>query len=711
MPSESSPDVKFEIGHVLFIDIVGYSKLLINEQSEQVQTLREIVRGAEQFRLADAEGKLVRLPTGDGGALVFQTTPEAPVSCALEISKELKKHPELRVRMGIHSGPVNAVTDLNEQSNIAGAGINIAQRVMDCGDAGHILLSKHVAEDLEHYPRWQPYLHDLGEWEVKHGVRVSVVNLYGNDAGNAALPTRLAAQKRSSATAKQSAGFRTLLVAAIILIGLGVPTIIFTPAIKSLRSPISGDKAAQSSIPGKSIAVLPFVNLSADKNDEYLSDGMTEELLNVLTKVKGLRVPGRSASFAFKGKTEDGIFRKVGDQLHVNAVLEGSVRKAGDKLRVTAQLINVADGFHLWSETYDGDMKDILAMQSDVAQRVVKALQVQLGVDESRALTKRPTENAEAYRLYLLGRYHFAKFTRAGWTNAIQYFEQALQVDPNYTLAYCGLADTYGWAGGQTLPGNEAWAKEMELAQKALALDPNLAEAHLSMATALFSVLNPRASEKELDRAVELDPNQVLIYDQYGWTFSEMGRFDEAIAAEKKGLELDPLNIFLNSDLGFFYNWARRYDDGITQLRKTLELDANNPLAHHALGWSLHWKGKTVDALAEFQKAAALDDLPWYKGSLGYAYAASGDRAKAEQILRDLDELAKKQYVSPAARASVYLGLGEKAKALDWIEKAYEDRDPLLWWNADRLYDSVRNEPRFQALMQEVDRMKAGAKP
>jgi adenylate cyclase len=511
MTPGTSSEVKLEIGQVLFLDIVGYSQLLITQQSEQIETLRRIVRGTAQFRAAEAEGKLLRLPTGDGGALVFRTTPEAPVLCALEIGKELKNHPELRVRMGIHSGPVNAITDLNEQANIAGAGINIAQRVMDCGDPGHILLSKHVAEDLEHYPRWQPCLHDLGECEVKHGVRVSVVNLYTDDAGNAALPTCLAAQKRSPAKGRQSPNFRTLLVAAIILIGLGAPAIIFTPAIvKSLRSPISGDKAAQSSIPEKSIAVLPFVNLSADKNDEYLSDGMTEELLNVLTKVKGLRVPGRSASFAFKGKTEDGIFRKVGEQLHVNAVLEGSVRKAGDKLRITAQLINAADGFHIWSETYDGDMKDILAMQSDVAQRGVQALQVQLGVDEARALTKKPTENAEAYRLYLLGRYHFAKFTRAGWINAIKYFEQALQVDPNYTLALCGLADTYGWAGGQILPGKEAWAKEMELAQKALALDPNLAEAHLAMGTALFSVLNPHASEKGLDRAVELNPNLAM---------------------------------------------------------------------------------------------------------------------------------------------------------------------------------------------------------
>ena len=195
MPPEHSPDVKFEIGHVLFIDIVGYSKLLINEQSEHIQKLKEIVRGTEQFRLAEAEGKLLRLPTGDGGALVFRTTPEAPVLCAMEISKALKSHPELRVRMGIHSGPVNEITDLNEQANIAGAGINIAQRIMACGDAGHVLLSRHVAEDLEQYPRWRTYLHELGECEVKHGARVGLVNFYGDEVGNPQLPKKIPSAK------------------------------------------------------------------------------------------------------------------------------------------------------------------------------------------------------------------------------------------------------------------------------------------------------------------------------------------------------------------------------------------------------------------------------------------------------------------------------------------------------------------------------------
>src|SRR5438477_4347809 len=358
------PDVALEIGHVLFIDIVGYSKLLIHEQLEHLEKLREIARATETFRAAQREGKLMRLPTGDGGALVFRTSPEEPAKCAVEIVRELKKHPELQVRMGIHSGPVKGVTDLSEQGNIAGAGINIAQRVMDCGDAGHILVSKRVADDLEQYSQWRSLLHEIGECEVKHGLRISLLNLYGDEAGNPELPEKFRQAKAKRQTAPGSA-------------------------------------------PAKSVAVLPFVNMSADKNDEYLSDGMTEELINALARVPGLRVPGRSSSFAFKGKNEDDIFRKVGEQLHVNAVLEGSVRKAGDKLRITAQLINVADGYHLWSEDYDGDVRDIFTFQSNVAQRVVEALQIKLGVEAARALAKKPTENPEAHRLYLLGRYEF----------------------------------------------------------------------------------------------------------------------------------------------------------------------------------------------------------------------------------------------------------------------------------------------------------------
>jgi len=660
MAADATKEIQFEIGHVLFIDIVGYSKLLINEQSEQIQTLRKIVRGAEQFRLAEAEGKLVRLPTGDGAALVFRTNVEAPALCALEISKELKNHSGLHVRMGIHSGPVNEVVDLNEQANIAGAGINIAQRVMDCGDAGHILVSKRVADDLEHYSQWRSLLHELGECEVRHGLRISLLNLYGDEAGNPELPEKFRQAKAET---------------------------------------------APGAAPAKSVAVLPFVNMSADKNDEYLSDGMTEELINALAKVPGLRVPGRTSCFAFKGKNEDDIFRKVGEQLHVNAVLEGSVRKAGDKLRITAQLINVADGYHLWSEDYDGDVRDIFTFQSNVAQRVVEALQIKLGVEAARALAKKPTENPEAHRLYLLGRYEFGKYSEAGWTSSIRYYEQALKLDPNYALAYCGLADTYAYMGGVVMPSKEAVAKEKEFAQKALELDPELPEAHLSLACALAGAFDWRNAQVEFDRAIELNPNLAWAYEIYAWFLGGLGRLDEAIAKDKKAIELDPLNSFFQAAMAYFLYHARRYDDAIVQARETLKLDPASTLAHHLLGCCLLWKGDTAGAIAEFQRSKIMVAGAWYQGLLGYAYAISGDRPKAEQILRELEQMAKRQYVSTTAFADIHLGLGEKEKAFDWLDKSYQDQESACWYlKVDPIYDSVRNEPRFQALIQKIFR-------
>jgi len=683
VPSENSEQRK--LAAIMFTDMVGYSALSQRNEALALELLEEH-RCVLRPLFPKYQGTEIKT-TGDGFLVEFASALDA-VRCAVEIQKALAErsqaHPaerQVRIRIGIHLGDI-----VRKEGDVYGDGVNIAARIEPLAEPGGICISNSVHDQIENKVEYA--LVRLSKPELKNiqaSVQVYRLTLDGMRSPAPAHPNRR----------------RQAIALGVLLVVLAASLFLFLKF--GVRTKSSAAMTATSGTGQKSIAVLPFLNMSADKADEYLSDGMTEELLNVLTKVKSLRVPGRSSSFAFKGKNEEDIFRKVGEQLHVNAVLEGSVRKAGDKLRITAQLINVADGYHLWSETYDADMKDILAVQSDVAKRVVQALQVQLGVDEARALAKKPTENPEAHRLYLLGRYHFAKFTRAGWTNAIRYYEQALQVDPGFALAYCGLADTYGWAGGQIMAGKEAWAKEMELAQKALALDPSLAEAHLAMGTALFSVLGPHDSEKELDRAVELNPNLALAYDQYGWTFAEMGRFDDAIAAEKKALELDPLNTFLNTDLAFFLYWARRYENAITQIRKTLELDANNGFAHSVLGWCLIWKGSKAEARAEFQTATMLDDLPWYVGSLGYACAVSGDRAKAEQVLRDLEKLAKQRYVSPANRASVYLGLGENEKALDWLEKAYEDRDPIFWWiNGDQLYDSVRHAPRFQALMQKI---------
>src|SRR5712664_1422910 len=456
-------------------------------------------------------------------------------------------------------------------------------------------------------------------------------------------------------------------------------------------------------VSSKSIAVLPFVNMSADKNDEYLSDGMTEELINVLSKMPGLRVPGRTSCFAFKGKNEEDIFHKVGDQLHVGTVLEGSVRKAGEKLRVTAQLINVSDGYHLWSKDYDGDVKDILNFQSNVAEQVVQALQVQLGTEAVRALSKKPTENPEAHRLYLLGRYEFGKYTEAGWTSSIRYYEQALKLDPNYALAYCGLADTYAYMGGVMMPSKEAVLKEKEFAQRAMELDPELPEAHLSLACALGGAFDWQNAQIEFDRAIELNPNLAWAYEIYAWFLGGLGRLDEAIAKDKKAIELDQLNSFFQAALAYFLYHARRYDDAIVQIKKTLELDPASTLGRHFLGCCLLWKGDTAGAIAEFQQSKIVVTGAWYQGLLGYAYAISGDRPKAEQMLRELEEMAKRQYVNSSAFAAIYLGLGEKEKALDWLDKSYQDQESACWYlTVDPIYDSVRNEPRFQTLLQKI---------
>jgi adenylate cyclase len=693
----SSETEQRKLAAIMFTDMVGYSalsqrndKLALELLEEHRQLLREIFP-----RFHGTEIKTI----GDAFLIEFHSALEA-AQCAIEIQRTLAKRNHdvtaerrIELKIGLHIGDV-----VHRDGDVYGDGVNIASRIERLAGAGGICVSMDVERQIRN--ALEARFEKLAPTELKN---ISVAM----DLFRIVLPWEQKSEVRGqkSEIRKRSAVPKSRTSAFIGALGLllviGIGWWWTTQPRKSPTSP--APPRTGHSVDQKSIAVLPFVNLSADKNDEYLSDGMTEELLNVLTKVKSLHVPGRSSSFAFKGKNEKDIFREVGHELQVSTVLEGSVRKAGDKLRVTAQLINVADGYHLWSEDYDGDMKDILAFQSDVAKRVVEALQLRLGVEEARALTKKPTENPEAHRLYLRGRYNFAKFTQEGWANAVRDFEQALKLDPGFALAYCGLADVYGWAGGQIMSGREAWARQMELAQKALALDPDLAEAHLSMGTALQTSLDFKGSEKELDRAVALNPNLALAYDQYGWTFASLGRFDQALANEKKALELDPLNNLMNTDLAWFLYLAHRYDEATAQIRSTLELDPNNAFAHLVLGWCLFGKANIPEASAEFQKARTLDDLPWYRASLGYTSALLGDRAKAGQILGELEDLSRQRYVSPANVAAVYVGLGEKEKALDWLDKAFEDRDPVFWWiKSDQLYDSVRNEPRFQALMQKI---------
>jgi len=709
-PSEASSEVKFEIGHVLFIDIVGYSKLLIHEQSEQLQKLKGLVRGTEQFRLAEAEGKLLRLPTGDGGALVFRNTQEAPVLCALEISKALKNYPELRVRMGIHSGPVNEVADLNEQMNVAGAGINIARRVMDCGDAGHILLSKHVAEDLEDYARWRPYLHELGECETKHGGVISVVNLYDDEVGNPQLPEKLKeAQRERAAKAAASRPAPTFRRKHVLTAAAA-----FLTAASGLVVWFYSRQANVTTLPPeKSVAVLPFENLSEEKGNAYFADGIQEEILTRLAKIADLKVISRTSTQQFQSKPAN--LSEIAKQLGVANILEGSVQRSGDQVRVNVQLIKAATDAHLWADTFDRKLTDIFAVESDIAKTIAETLQAKLTGSEKTAIAKRPTSNTEAYELYLKGRFFWNKRTGADLRTAIEYFNQALGKDPGYALAYVGLADSYAVLHfyGAASPA-DSFPQAKAAAKRAVELEDTLGEAHTALAFVLSTYdWDFAASDKEYQRAIELNPNYATAHHWYGETLAITGRFDEGIAESKRAQELDPLSLIINADLGEVYTFARQYDKAIELLRKTVEKDPRFYYAQWRLGQALQLKGHLNEAIAEYRKAVELDNDPSVLALLGQAYARAGQREEAQKILARLTEEAKSRYVHAYSFALMYLALGDKEHAMDEMERAYRERagSDIGWIKVDPMLDEFRGNPRFEALVANVFAPKNGSSP
>jgi adenylate cyclase len=564
------PDVELEIGHVLFVDIVGYTKLLIHEQLEHLEKLRDIARATETFRAAQREGKLMRLPTGDGGALVFRTSPEVPVKCAVEIARELKKNPELRVRMGIHSGPVKEVTDLSEQGNIAGAGINIAQRVMDCGDAGHILLSKRVADDLEQYAKWRPLLHDLGSCEVKHGVSLALFNLYSDEFGNPETPKKFAQDRRVRA---------------------------------GLADKVEIDRPAA---PKKSIAVLPFENLSDDKANAYFADGIQEEILTRLSRIADLKVISRTSTQRFKSASAH--LPDIAKQLGVANILEGSVRKAGDKVRVHVQLIDAENDAHLWAERYDRQLDDIFEVESDIAGKIAEALQATLTGAERRAIAARPTRSTEAHELYLKGRYHWRNFYAPGYERVREYFEQAVALDASYAPAHTGLSLYYSWAAANAIFPPNVWPLAEEYVRKSLTLDDTWPEAYNALAAVeVYYKRNWAAAERAFHRGMELDPNFADLHSHHGLCLSYLGRFDEAIAQTERGLQLDPFFPGTNLHYGTLLFFSRQYDRAAAQLAKTLDLYPDNAAAQEYFGNICAKRGMLHEAITHWFSALNLN--------------------------------------------------------------------------------------------------------
>ena len=455
--------------------------------------------------------------------------------------------------------------------------------------------------------------------------------------------------------------------------------------------------------PAKSIAVLPFDNLSRDPDNAYFTEGVQDEILTRLAKVADLKVISRTSTQHFKSAPEN--LPQIAKQLGVTNILEGSVQRVADQVRVNVQLINALTDEHLWADTYDRKLTDIFAVESEIAQAVAQALQATLTGSEKSSIAKKPTENQEAYELYLKGRFFWNKRTGVDLRKAIEYFQQAIAKDPNYALAYAGVADSYlllpNYGGAST---QESVTPARAAVTKALELDDSLAEAHASAALLYTLDLHLERAISELERAIQLKPNYATAHHWLGLNHMSLGRFDQAIAEEKRALELDPLSLIINADLGWTYFNARRYDEAEAQVRKTLEMDGNFFLAHFYLGCVLQLKGRVAQAIPEFQKAFDLNHDLYALAMLGQAYARNGQTEEARKVLAQLNEEAKSRYVAPYALALALLGLGEKERALAELERAYQTHDTnyLFVIKADPLLDDLRGDPRFDALVQKV---------
>jgi len=616
MSAEIKKEIELEIAHVLFIDIVGYSKLSINEQRAAVDELNEVVRVSEQFQKAEAAARLIKIPTGDGMALVFYTSPEAPAQCAVEISRILKEHPRLQLRMGVHSGPVSGVIDVNGHANLAGAGLNMARRVMDCGDAGHILLSKHVAEDLEDYERWRPLLHDLGACEGKHGVRVSVVSLHADRVGNPQLPRKFQALKRHRSHVHWVEAAIALLVLGAIIAGV----------VFLMRRPTSSALA----ISEKSISVLPFENLSEEKQNEYFTDGVQDEILTDLAKIADLKVISRTSVMQYKAGPKRNL-REIATDLGVAHVLEGTVQRAGSRVRVSAQLIDARSDTHLWAEHYDRDIADVFTIESEVAGMIVAQLQAKISPSEKAAIEQKPTVDLDAYDLYvraktLIATAVFSTPEHESLSEAVRLLNQAIERDPAFAFAYYQVAQAHDliyFVGLDHTPARLAMADAA--IQSLVRLLPDSGEAHLALANHLYcGYLDYDHAREELKLAQKSLPNDPLVFETLGFIDRRQGRWTESTKNLERAVELDPQNRGLLKQLADSYVCLRQYADAERVLDRVIALAPkdSNMRAYRA-GIELDWHAdpqplsSTIRALiAEDSREAQNIAELWLKVSL-----------------------------------------------------------------------------------------------
>jgi TolB-like protein/class 3 adenylate cyclase/Tfp pilus assembly protein PilF len=677
--AETKRDLPLEIAHLLLIDVVGYSKLLVNEEIELLQELNQIVRNTEQFRAAETSGKLIRVPSGDGMALLFFHSPEEPVRCALEISRTLQDHPHIQLRMGVHSGPVNRVTDVNDKTNIAGSGINVAQRVLDCSDAGHILLSGHIAEDLTQYRHWQPYLHDLGECEVKHGLRLHIFNLYKDDLGNPQVPDKLKRRRRW----KQASGVSVrpvitprwpkYVLTAVLLVSAVALAISFSvfyrrgsPAVA--RS--SSGKAADVGLPiaEKSIAVLPFENRSEDKANAYFADGIQEEILMRLSKIADLKVISRTSTQHYKSAPEN--LPEIARQLGVANIVKGSVQKSGDAVRVNVQLIKAANESHLWADTFDRKLIDIFSVESEVAKAIAEQLRARISGQEEQVIAAKPTDNPEAYDAYLRGLAYTLKTgnTSPNSFGAQKYLREAVRLDPKFALSWALLSyiDARGYFTESLQPTVALREEARHAAETALTLQPHLGEAVLAKAAYHYFCLNDYdTAVRYFEQARQFLPNSSRIPESLAYVARRRGQWDRSESYFIEAERLDPRNVYLLTQHAYSYICLRRFPEALRKLDQVLDITPDD-----------------VDTLVTMATIAQAEgDLPRASALLAPLHPAADDFSTLEtQVYQAILERRSAQIIPRLkeilAHPDPALGYnnGELRFWLGWAQEVASDR-------------------------------------
>ncbi len=629
----------------MFTDLVGFTALSQRNESVALSILdeqRELLRPV----FIRHDGREVKT-IGDAFLVEFPSALSA-VKCAYEIQKTTKEFnnslPEERrvhLRIGIHLGDV-----VESQGDISGDAVNVASRIESLADSGGVCLTRQVYDQVQN--KFELPLISLG--------------------------TRLLKNVSSSMEVYKMVMPWDATVAAL-----------------------SGRRDASR------IAILPFANISPDPADEYFSDGMTDELIAVLSKIGGLRVVARTSVMRFKG--EKATANRIGQELKVGSLIEGSVRKSKDQVRITVQLVDTESEVQLWTETYNRNLQDIFSVQSDIAQQVAKALEVRLGVRENSALRREQTQNPEAYSFYLKGRHRWNLRSENEINRAIKYFEEAIGRDPGYALAYAGLADCYSILGYYAFRRPVAvYPRAKELAEKALSLNESIAEPHASLGEVLMQYFfDWKKAGSELDRALELNPSYATAHFWRATHHMALGRTDDSLTQVRKAVELDPLSMIILTDAARNLYLARRYDEAINQYQRSLDVDPNFPIAHKGLAEVYAQIGKYDEAVSEIERAIALSGRSIFiLDDLGYIYARAGKREDARKVLEDLDRLANDEYVPSYGRAVICAALGNKEDAMNWLEKAYDERNFLVYLKVDPAFDTLRKEERFLSLLDKM---------